>query len=80
MFIKELSMYINYFRSMAADVKKPREDRQRKQMLNFRDNLNKGIEYYRRLFSNSGMKKQDPYTVFMNDLESFEKELNSIKI
>lgn len=80
MFIKELKMYIDYFRGMVTETKKTIEGRQKKQLLKFRDNLNNGIKYYRDGFLNAGLENKNFSTVGMNDLEYLEKELNSIEV
>lgn len=80
MFIKELGMYIDYFGKMVADIKQPIDDRQRKQLLNFRDNLNNGITYYRDLFSNAEAQNNGAYTGFTDDLGLMEKALNDISL
>lgn len=80
MFIKELGMYIDYFGKMVADIKQPIDDRQRKQLLNFRDNLNNGITYYRDLFSNAEAQNNGAYTGFTDALGLMEKALNDISL
>ncbi|MCG8319160.1 MAG: hypothetical protein MI921_06630 [Cytophagales bacterium] len=80
MFIKELGMYIDYLGKMVADIKQPIDDRQRKQLLNFRDNLNNGITYYRDLFSNAEAQNNGDYTGFTDALGLMEKALNDISL
>ena len=80
MFIKELRMYVDYFRNMVTNKKTPADDRQKKRWLGFRDNLIDGIAYYRRLFSDSCVKGHSSHTNDMGDLELLEKELNNIRL
>ncbi len=75
MFIKELSMYMTYFRKLVNEANKPLDARTRKQILNFRDNLSDGIRYYQYLFLNANIKTRTAAT-----LKSYEKALNNIEI
>ncbi|MDN5216622.1 hypothetical protein QQ020_31420 [Fulvivirgaceae bacterium BMA12] len=75
MFMKELGMYINYFRKMVEEANKPMDARTVKRIQHFRDNLNNGIRYYRYLFMNTYIKNHP-----VAALKSYEKELNNIEI
>ncbi|MEX2117603.1 MAG: hypothetical protein WEB37_12025, partial [Bacteroidota bacterium] len=51
MFIKELELYVNYLKDQVRESVKPLDDKQRKFLKDFRDNLSDGIKYYQDLFS-----------------------------
>ena len=79
MFVKELSMYVDYFKNMVGDITAPLDKKQQKTLNSFKGNLNKGIEYYKGLFSGAKLKYEDVKNKIGKDIEKLEKELNQIK-
>ena len=79
MFVKELSMYVDYFKNMVGDITAPLDKKQQKTLNSFKGNLNKGIEYYKDLFSGAKLKYEDVKNKIGKDIEKLEKELNQIK-
>ncbi|WP_457610093.1 hypothetical protein [Lutibacter sp.] len=76
MFIKELTMYINYFSNKVDEVKDSVSKKQEKYLTNFQNNLNDGIEYYHNLFSSFESNKE----TLLDELETLKNELLNIKI
>jgi phenylacetate-coenzyme A ligase PaaK-like adenylate-forming protein len=76
MFIKELSMYIDYFQNKVNETKDSFNKKQEKYLTTFQKNLTEGIEYYQHLFSGFKTNK----TVLLNDLNRLKLEFFDIKI
>jgi hypothetical protein len=76
MFIKELEIYIDYFRDKIEDSKDSMTKKQIKYLVGYSKNLSEGIEYYYSLFLNTDKKlSQDKDSIF-KDLDKYSKELN----
>jgi len=78
MFIKELVMYVDYFKNKLNDAEKPLEDKQKKYFDNFRKNLKEGFQYYKELFLKSRDKIHGAETKILKDLALLEKEFDKI--
>ncbi|WP_456463335.1 hypothetical protein [Lutibacter sp.] len=76
MFIKELTMYIDYFSNKVDEVKDSVSKKQEKYLTTFQNNLNDGIEYYHNLFSSFESNKE----TLLDELETLKNELLNIKI
>ncbi len=76
MFIKELTMYIDYFSNKVDEVKDSVSKKQEKYLTNFQNNLNDGIEYYHDLFSSFESNKE----TLLDELGALKNELFNIKI
>lgn len=76
MFIKELTMYIDYFSNKVDEVKDSVSRKQEKYLTTFQNNLNNGIEYYQDLFSSFESNKE----TLLDELEILKNELFNIKI
>ena len=72
-FIKELGLYIDYFRNLTDSFSIDSTDIQKKQLLKFRDNLVEGINYYKELFSNLKTNFADMRETILNELQQFEE-------
>lgn len=79
-FIKELGLYIDYFRNLSHSFSVHSTDIQKKQLMNFRDNVNEGINYYKDLFENLKTNFQDMRENILMELELFEIEFNKIDL
>ncbi len=68
MFLKELEMYVDYFKNKIEETSHPIAKKQSKYFKKFYKNLNNGIEYYKNKFSDfkENMEK---------DLEKFKNEI-----
>jgi hypothetical protein len=80
MFLKELKIYIDYLKVKMDDTARPWPEKQQEYFNAFRDNLNKGIQYYRELFSNVKLTFQDKKSKLISDLEKFEKQLKNLPV
>ncbi|MDX1829941.1 MAG: hypothetical protein R3342_10395 [Lutibacter sp.] len=76
MFIKELSLYIDYFSNKVNEVKESISVKQEKYLTNFQNNLNDGIAYYQRLFSDFEFNK----VTLLEELNTLQQNLFDIKI
>ena len=78
MFIKELSLYINYLREKIDESEKPVPEKQLKYFSAFQKNMFDGIEYYKNLFANVMVMSETAKFDILNNLEVLEEELNSL--
>ncbi len=68
LFIKELKMYVDYFKNEIKDISTEVSGLQIKKLSAFKNNLLDGIAYYQSLFSST--------SYFGNDLKGIEKQLD----
>jgi len=80
MFIKELTMYIDYFSNKVDEFKDTITVKNQKYLNNFQNNLNDGIDYYQKLFSESKHYFETNKEVLLSDLENLKNNLFNIKI
>lgn len=78
-FVKELKMYVDYFRNEIQSVAGELSTAQIKKWNTFKTNLLEGIDYYQQLFSNSFYFKNDTQKI-KNDFDLYKLELMEIKI
>jgi len=76
MFINEIKIYINYLKNKINDVKPDDNSKQNKSLLDFADNIQDGIEYYRSIFNEFMSKFDDTKSNFLSDLDKCLKALN----
>jgi len=79
-FIKELSMYVDYFSNKVDEFQDSFTKKQEKYLTNFKNNLNNGIAYYHQLFSDSINNFEASNDNLLSELEQLRKELLEIKI
>ena len=79
-FIKELSMYVDYFSNKVDEFQHSFTKKQEKYLTNFKNNLNDGIGYYQQLFSDSINNFEISNDNLLLELEQLRKELFEIKI
>lgn len=81
MFIKELSMYLEYLQVKIGETVKPISDKQKKYFETFQDNLTKGIDYYKDLFVKYKIQFEDSTSKnsLFQDLENMKAELMNLK-
>lgn len=80
LFIKELNLYIEYLEKQCKVQLAEMHDKKRKQLLNFKEELKKGIAYYHKLgqeFANGNMFNTAD---FIDELLSSEHKLQNIAI
>ena len=73
LFIKELGLYLDYFRSLTDSFAINPTDVQQKQLTNFKNNLASGIAYYKEMFSNLKTSFADMKENILYELEMFEQ-------
>lgn len=77
MFVKELSMYIDFLKRKIQDLNLPVTEKQLDQLAEFQKNMNDGIEYYKSLFS----KIREKYAeIAIREIETLKERLNKIDI
>lgn len=74
-FLKELKMYVDYYRNKMEEVTGLMDAKQEKYLYNFRENLIAGINYYKNLFQMPKMDIAFTQPDILNDLEKFRLEL-----
>ena len=77
-FIKELNLYLDYLKSLVADNKEANDERQQKYLLQFRENLNQGIEYYKNLFGRIVIDPQYSKSRLISELGEASERLRSL--
>jgi len=81
MFIKELTMYVDFLKKKVEEISKTMTDKQIEYFITFRNNLLKGIEYYKNMFTNVPLNSGSVNKLlYIQSLEMIEKELNNIII
>ena len=68
MFVKELSIYINYLKDKFEETKLTMTAKQEKYLMTFAENLKDGVSYYQDLFSGLKYKFEDSKTEVLKDL------------
>lgn len=79
LFMKELKMYIEYFRNEIETISGEISANQIKKWNTFKSNILEGIDYYQNLFSHTLYFKNDEERM-KNQFDFYKSELNSIQI
>ncbi|MBZ4044676.1 hypothetical protein [Flavobacterium hibisci] len=79
LFVKELKMYIDYFRNEIETISGEISSNQIKKWNTFKSNILEGIHYYQNLFSHTLYFKNDEQRM-KNQFDFYKSELNSIQI
>ena len=79
MFIKELKMYVDYFRTEIENITEQMTTSQLKKWNTFKANLFDGIAYYQNLFDSTSYSKNETAQI-KQQLESYKTALIEIKI
>lgn len=80
LFIKELSIYIDYLKNKLEDVKIEMSNKEEKYLLTFTTNLNEGISYYKSMFNELKNTFQEIKEEVLNELDKGEKTLSLINL
>ena len=78
MFIKELSLYVDYLKELIEDSGKERDSKQNKYYRAFYENLTNGITYYRCMIDNAGESISTIKHKFRQGLDEAERQLTNI--
>jgi len=76
MFINEINIYIDYLKNKFEEAKETFTAKQEKYFLTFTNNLNEGINYYQKLFTDFKDKFTETKSSVLNDLEDCKNSLN----
>ena len=76
-FIKELNIYIEYLKNKIEETKVSVTNKQEKYLLTFVKNLQEGIDYYNKLFSDLKNIFEDTKSGILSDLE---ESLNTLHL
>jgi hypothetical protein len=77
MFVKELSIYINYLKDQIEEAKLSVTAKQKKYLSKFTNNLLSGVDYYQSLFENLSENFKSSKADIFEALKQDKKELNS---
>ncbi len=78
MFIKELSLYVDYLRNKVLDCAGEVSDAQRKYFDTFRTNLQQGIAYYTELFPTIHPRFKQNIPLMLEELHRYAEDLEAI--
>jgi hypothetical protein len=79
-FVKELSIYINFLKEKLAEQSFPVNRKEEKYYKTFVQNINNGIEYYKELFQNTKTVFQGSKSKIIEELESYGKVINEFSL
>ena len=79
MFVKELSIYIDYLKNRMEETRVSVSKKQEQYYQSFEQNLNEGINYYQNLFSSLKDKFEDTKSGVLTDLEANLNRLKQLK-
>lgn len=80
MFINELSMYVDYLKKEIDIYKGSLQTKKQAYLDNFKQNLNKGIEYYQQLIPEMKKDFRDNMNEFSDSLMAYSKMLSELHI
>jgi hypothetical protein len=80
MFIKELKIYIDFLKNKIEETRVSITNKQEKYLLTFVKNLNEGINYYYRLFTNLKNVFEDTKSSILSDLDASKKTLHLLNL
>jgi len=80
LFIKELTIYIDYLKNKLEEVKTEMSKKEEKYLLTFTNNLNEGISYYKSMFNELKSTFQEIKEEVLNELDKGEKSLSLISL
>jgi hypothetical protein len=74
MFIKELSLYLNYFEEKIKNISNKLKAKDIKYFSNFTNNIEKGVSYYSSLLNDT--ESQNLLSIYKNKLIKYKLNLN----
>lgn len=80
MFIKELTIYIDFLKNSIEQTRVSMTNKQEKYLLTFVKNLNEGINYYYRLFTDLKDVFEDTKSSILSDLDASKKTLHLLNL
>ena len=79
LFIKELSLYVDYLKNKIEEMAIPLTKKEEKFVNTFHKNLLEGIDYYKDLFNKKSEQFQEKKSQLIQSLDHFKEELNEVK-
>ncbi len=79
MFIKELTLYLDYLKNRIDETSSSLNKKQEKYLLNFSKNLDEGINYYQDIFENAKDKFEDTKENILAELKSSKESLKNLQ-
>lgn len=79
-FLQELNLYIQYFQGLLNQYHLSKNDKKKKQLLAFKDQLLIGVDYYKTLFKTISHQAVSQLQVLLQDLSHSEAELHQMMI
>ncbi len=79
MFIKELTLYLDYLKNRIDETSSSLNKKQEKYLLNFSKNLDEGINYYQDIFENAKDKFEDTKENILAELKSSKEYLKNLQ-
>jgi len=79
MFIKELNIYIDYLKAKYDEMSETVSVKQEKYLTKFADNLNEGISYYKKMFTEAKGSFEGTKTKIMKELDFSSSVLSNLK-
>lgn len=80
MFVKELSLYIDYLKEKVEETRISMTGKQEKYLVAFANNLKEGVSYYQHMFSELKHRFEDTKTNILGDLDTSKKILQLLHI
>lgn len=80
MFIKELNIYLDYYKKQIEDIQAEMTKKQEKYLQSFAYNLNEGIQYYDNLFRSLKDTFNDTKSTILSELEFSKKRLQTLNV
>ncbi|PCJ95305.1 MAG: hypothetical protein COA50_08830 [Flavobacteriaceae bacterium] len=80
MFIKELTIYIDYLKNKFEETKVSVTDKQKRYLVTFANNLKDGIGYYDRVFNSMAIQFKDAKHQILQDLNQNRKTLQLLSL
>lgn len=80
MFVKELSMYVDYLKNELEKTVQPYNNKKTKYFESFQKNLQSGINYYKSLFADMKEESQRTKEKIRSQLIDLECQLNSLQV
>jgi len=80
MFVKELKIYTDFLKGKIEKAKVSKTNKQEKYLLTFVKNLNKGIDYYYKLFTDLKDAFKNTKSSILNELDDSRKTLHILKL
>lgn len=79
MFLKELQLYIDYFKNKVEEVKTDFNKKQANSLMTFNENLKQGVEYYQQLFNGIKSRFLNSKAQILKDLEQHQQMIEELK-